>query len=141
MVNGIPCTCASDAAYWFFASSRIAKIPACDWPMRSRSRKSGSNPVALKTRAFGKRLGAARARSRFGLDHPHADPLVEERARDRRADPPGAVDDDVRDRRLPRARAARSTPWRPAGEPITTIRSPGADRVVAAGKDRRRRRG
>ena len=35
------------AAKWFFRSSRMANTATCASAMRSRSRKSGSNPVAL----------------------------------------------------------------------------------------------
>ena len=46
-VKRAPCTFASVAAKWFFMSSRIAKIATCASAIRSRSRKSGSKPVAL----------------------------------------------------------------------------------------------
>jgi hypothetical protein len=46
-VKPTPWTRASVAAKWFFMSSRIAKTAACASAIRSRSRKSGSKPVAL----------------------------------------------------------------------------------------------
>ena len=134
-VNGMPCTCASEAAYWFFASSLIAKIPACDWPMRSRSRKSGVEARGVVDARLRQRLGGAARLLARRLDHAHADPLREQHARDRRADAPGAVDHDVAHRAAlgPEQRAPALTA---RGDPITTIRSPVADDVVAAGEDR-----
>ena len=102
----------------------MAKIPACDWPMRSRSRKSASKPGRVEDARLRERLGGAARLLARGLDHAHARSLGQQHARDRRADAAGTEDDDVADSAARGPAGARSRLFAARGDPITTIRSP-----------------
>ena len=118
----------------------IAKTAACAWPIRSRSRKSGSIPRRVVDAALGQLLRDLARPVAVRLDHAHADPLRREHARDRGSDLAAAEDDDVLDRLLARreerAPLARGLRRADHDDPVARL-----DHVVAAGKRQRVARG